>query len=452
MKRLFGILSVLVCVTPMIYAQAGGMVTLQSSDVDIPLNGVAAEGKVIDSGSCGKSVKYELYEDYTLRIYGNGAMDDYLAYNVWDKLQDQPDHAPWAIELYKKIKAVVIENGVTHIGENTFDNCTSLTKVTIPNSVKSIGKGAFHTCTALANITIPNSVISIGNWAFSECSGLTSITIPNSVKSIGYNAFGKCTALTNITIPNSVITIGDWAFECSGLTSITVSNSVTSIGEGAFNLCSGLTSITIPNSVTSIGEGAFAGCSGLTDITIPNSVTSIGYAAFAGCSELTDITIPNRLTNIEEGAFERSGLTSITIPNSVTSIGEYAFEGCAKMKYVKIAKNVTKIGGQAFPQNDDEDLVIEITSEIPANLMNTDAFGFLCTIYVPETALETYRNAKYWKDHADQIMPKNYTTGISSIGYQQSEKKTAIYDLQGHKVTEMQSKGIYIVNGKKIMK
>ena len=402
MKRLFGILSVLVCATPMIYAQAGGIATLQSSDVEIPLNSAATKGKVIDFGYCGENVEYELYDDYTLRIYGNGMMDDYRAYLSTDK------EVPWGIELQKKIKEVVIENGVTHIGGYSFKECASLTKVTIPNSVKSIGYSAFYRCTALANITISNSLTNIGPWAFADCPGLTSFNIPNSVTNIGESAFSGCSGLTSITIPNSV----------------------TSIGETVFFNCSGLTNITISNSVTSIERGVFADCSGLTSITIPTSVTSIGEGAFIRCS----------------------GLTSINIPNSVTSIGESAFDGCAKLKHVKIPKNVTEIGYGAFPQTGDENLVIEFTSGTPANLLNADALGFLCTIYVPESALETYRNAKYWKDHADQILPKEQTTGINLIGYKQSEKKSAIYDLQGNKVTEMQSKGIYIVNGKKVMK
>ena len=379
MKRLLGILSVLVCATSMSYAQADGIATLQSSDVDIPLNDVA-RGKVIDSGSCGKGVNYELYEDYTLRIYGNGAMDDYSTYSNTTKLL--PDQAPWGIELYKKIKEVVIENGVTHIGGRSFYECASLTKATIPSSIKSIGYDAFYSCTRLANITIPDGVTSIRNRAFMGCSGFTSITIPNSV---------------------------------------------TSIGEAAFWYCTGLTSVTIPNSVTSIGESVFYGCSRLTEVTIPNSVTSIADGAFAG-----------------------SGLTSITIPNSVTSIGEDAFNACAKLKYVKVPNSVTKIGSLAFSQTGDEDLVIEFTSETPPTLNDVESFGYLCTIYVPETALETYLNAKLWKDHADQILPKEQITGIGSIVSEQSGKNSAVYDLQGHRVKEMLPNGIYIVNGKKI--
>ena len=367
----------MLCATSMSYAQADGIVALQSSDVEIPWNGAAAKGKVIKSGSCGANVKYELYDDYTLRIYGNGEMD---SFDYWGDGVLHDTSVPWISEV-KKIKSVVIEDGVTHIGGDSFHNCYALTKVSIPNSVKSIGYTAFR-----------------------ECYALTKVTIPNSVNHIAEEAFYGCRSLAEVNIPNGI----------------------TSIGNYVFNGCA-LTELTIPSSVTSIGEGAFSFCP-FTEITIPSNVKSVGKYAFYNCS-----------------------LEKVNISNGVTSIGDYALL-CDKLKYVKIGENVTEIGDQAFPQYHDEDLVIEITSETPATLYNVESLGFLCTIYVPENALETYLNAKYWKDHADQILPKKHTTGISSIEREQSEKKTAIYDLQGHKVTEVQPHGIYIVNGKKVMK
>ena len=380
MKRLFGILTVMLCATSMSYAQADEIVTVKTSDIEVPLNGAAANGKVIKSGNCGANVKYELYDDYTLRIYGNGTMYNFL---VWADEEPHPTSVPWFKER-EKIGTVVIDNGVTHIGDNSFYFCSSLTKVTIPNSVTSIGEDAFSICTSLTKITIPNSVKSIGDCVFSNCYTLADVTISNSITSIGHSAFSNCSSLAHVTIPNGVASIGSYAFEYCPLTEIA-----------------------IPNSVMSIGEGAFRAC---------------------------------------------TPLTKITIPSSVTSIEDCAFEDCDNLKYIKIGKNVTKIGDRIVPQRGDDDLVIEITSETPAALSNVEAFGFLCTIYVPENALETYLNAKFWKDHADQILPKEQTTGISSIEREQSEKKTAIYDLQGHKVTEAQPHGIYIVNGKKVMK
>ena len=375
MKKLFGILSVMLCATSMNYAQADGIVALQSSDVEMTWNGAVNDRNVIKSGSCGENVKYELYDDYTLRIFGNGAMSTFGFGGGVDNIS-----APWISEM-EKIKSVVIEDGVTHIGAESFYNCHALTKVSIPNSVKSIGFAAFRECYALTKVTMPNRVNHIAEDAFYGCSSLAEVNIPNGITSIENYVFDGCA----------------------------------------------LTELTIPSSVKSIGNCAFAGCP-FTEITIPGHVESVGRYAFSDCHSLTNVNISN----------------------GVTSIGDNALS-CSDLEYVKIGKDVTEIGDKVFPQYHDEGLVIEFTSETPATLFSVESLGFLCTIYVPETALETYLNAPFWSDHADQILPKEQTTGISSIANEQSsEKKSAIYDLQGHRVKEMQPNGIYIVNGKKI--
>ena len=285
-------------------------------------------------------VTWELSEDGTLTISGTD-MPDYIG-----------NAAPWSSNK-SSIMKVVINDGVTNIGDKAFYDYPYLRSVNISNSVTSIGYLAFAR-SVVRSIAIPNSVTSIGNSAFSRCSGLTSVTIPNSVTSIGDSAFYGCSGLTSVTIPNSVTGIGKRSFmNCSGLTSVTIPNSVTSIGDYAFADCSSLTSVTIPNSVTSIGEEAFYDCSGLTSVTIPNSVTSIGGYAFYGTKwydnqpdgvvyagkllyaykgtmpSNSKIEIKEGTTQIVNGAFSGcSGLTSVTIPNSVTSIGESAFRYC----------------------------------------------------------------------------------------------------------------------------
>lgn len=130
---------------------------------------------------------------------------------------------------------VVIPEGVTVIGDYTFDGCSSLTSINIPDGVTSIGDYAFWNCTSLTSITIPDGVTSIGDEAFYSCSSLTSITIPNSVTSIGDSAFGFCGSLTSITIPNSVTSINNQAFwECTNLSSATIGSGVVTIGEDVF--------------------------------------------------------------------------------------------------------------------------------------------------------------------------------------------------------------------------
>jgi hypothetical protein len=257
--------------------------------------------------------------NYTLTISGNGAMGNHDAYHG--------DYAPW-FYFRSDIRNLVIQDGVTTIGESAFYNCSSLTgALTIPNSVTTIGNYAFYGCTGLTGaLTLPNSVTTIGKYAFYGCTGLTgALTIPNSVTTIDSSAFQGCSGLTGaLTIPNSVTTIGSYAFSsCSGLTgALTIPNSVTTIGADAFANCYRLTSVTIPNSVTTIGERAFSGCTGLTSVTIGNSVTTISGLAFSGCTGLTEVT-NYRTTpqSIGSSTFQYVILSNVTlrVPSSAVS-------------------------------------------------------------------------------------------------------------------------------------
>ena len=158
------------------------------------------------SGTTGDCT-WTLDDDGVLTISGNGAMEDYDAYE-----------SPWG----SGVTSVEIEFGVTNIGNYAFSDCTGLTSVTIPDSVTSIGNCAFEYCSGLTSVEIPNSVTSIGDESFWDCTGLTSITIPDSVTSIGYYAFYGCTGLISITIPDSVGYIGDGAlYNCSAELEVT---------------------------------------------------------------------------------------------------------------------------------------------------------------------------------------------------------------------------------------
>ena len=255
------------------------------------------------------NLTWKLYEDGTLNISGKGAMKNY----------DREGDNPSPVYNNLSVKKVVIEDGVTSIGDAAFYDCNNLTSITIPDSVTSIGNAAFSFCSSLTSITIPDGVTSIGNSAFSNCNILTSITIPNSVTSIGAYAFSYCSSLTSITIPNSVTSIGDAAFSyCINLTSITIPDGVTSIGDAAFSNCISLTSITIPDSVTSIGAYAFSNCWDLTSITIPDSVTSIGKSAFYKCSSLTAISLSCKSSLKKSDFGEQADLVSYTNQHTLT--------------------------------------------------------------------------------------------------------------------------------------
>ena len=246
--------------------------------------------------------------------------------------------------------------GLTAIGSNAFDCCTSLSSITIPNTVTSIGLCAFNACTGLKSVEIPNSVTSIGNSAFIACAGLTSLTIGNLVESIGYAAFAGCKGLTSLTIPNTVKSIGDLAFsQCAGLTSLTIGNSVKSIGNSAFSECTGLTSLTIGSSVESIGEYAFSGCVSLTEITsFANSAPQIGNTTFWGLNNIT-LTVP--YGSIDKYK-EAPGWNNFT-------------------KYQPMA--YTEIKG--YGESTDSDYWVFIASPLASSVLPTDVYGLVADPY-----------------------------------------------------------------------
>ncbi len=323
-------------------------------------------------------------ENGVLTISGTGNMKNF---------EHSPD-VPWS-EQRDSITRIVIEEGITGIGDTTFFRCENVTSVEIPSGVTVIGDYAFYSCRSLPGVTIPEGVTSIGANAFAFCDELTDVTIPSSVRSIGEAAFLPCDKLEGIhvdaanrsytsvdgvlftkdktvliqcpaglssyVIPEGVTGIGDYAFYNSRceLTSVTIPSGVKSIGNWAFESCEHLTSVTIPSGVTDIGKSAFRWCSELTVISIPASVKSIGVFAFAYCRNIgivveqgnkQYVSVDGVLFNKDQTELLQcpAGLSSYVIPEGVTTVRGGAFTNCILLKSVNIPASVTSIGEWAF--------------------------------------------------------------------------------------------------------
>ena len=211
-------------------------------------------GTVLPDGKTGR----------TLTIGGKGEMPRYT-------VTPKSDDRPWK-DYIETITTVVIDSGVTNIGNHAFNGCTNLTSVTIPSGVTQIGNFAFQNCKSLQSVTIPYGVTSIGGKAFYDCANLTSVTIPSGVTSIGSSAFQGCASLQSVTIPSSVTNIETCAFmNCKSLQSVTIPYGVTSIDGSAFQGCTSLQSVTIPSSVTRIDGNAIYSCGKLASVTVKTS-------------------------------------------------------------------------------------------------------------------------------------------------------------------------------------
>lgn len=334
-----------------------------------------------ESGKLGQNVTYTLDAEGTLMISGSGETYDY-----------SESDSPFSL---KTVKKIMINEGVTRLGDFVFSGCNSVADIEIPDSVTSLGEYAFGSWKSLESITLPQNLVSIGRHAFSGCDKLTSMKIPASVKQIGAGVFEDCFKLasieveennqkfasfngslytkdlteihtlplanTNITFSKNLKRIGAEAFRGHRWKSVEIPKGVVSIGDGAFEE-NDLTSIKIPNGVTSIGKDAFCWDTELSTIEIPDSVTRIGEGAFS-FTGVTSIRIPCSVKKIEKGTFEECGnLNLVEIPEGVTEIAEGAFYDCCKLKSIMIPKTVQKIGKAAVGyvyEGNDKDAVIQ---------------------------------------------------------------------------------------------
>ena len=243
---------------------------------------------------------------------------------------------------------------------------------------------------------VANGKLLIDNSKHAVVCALGNATIPEGITTIGSNAFCNRPELVNYTIPE-------------GVTTLTKTN----------------------GSESNIGNNTFSQCANLESIVIPEGIKVISSSAFTECPKLNSATIPSSVEKIEFNAFGNTGLTEITIP-----------------------ANVTYIASQAFSHNQNLTTVISYT-----RAGGSDVFDGVdkntCILYVPEGSVDAYKAAPVWKDFK-HILPIKTSTRI--YGIESDGELFDVYSLSGQKVKSKATSldglphGIYIINGKKVMK
>lgn len=307
------------------------------------------------------------------------------------------------------------------IGVSAFEDCADLTSLTIPGSVQIIDNWAFFGCKGLTgDLIIPEGVFYVGVQAFANCFGFTSTpSLPSTLETIDDGAFAACQYMTgNLIIPDNVTYIGERAFwNCRLIEGVTIPNTVTEIGAEAFYYCFALSGdLTIPGSVKTIGDMAFLACYSLTSLTLSEGVTDIGFQAFSDCYGLTNITIPSSVKTIEAAFTFWESLTDVTV----------SWETPPSIDGLRVFLN-TDIDGN------------------PIDVSNI-------TLHIPAGTLAAYQAAPVWQGF---ILVEDIPAGINSINKEDVIKKNAVYSINGQYLgTDLQAlpKGLYIVNGKKVMK
>lgn len=341
---------------------------------------------VKDSGSCGTNLTWTLYDNNELVISGTGEMFDGYYYG----------NAPW-YNYRAIIKSVVINEGVTSVGNSAFQNCTALSSVELPDSLEYIGSNAFEECISLTSFELPSGIKSIDYGVFNGCT-IESLYFKGSIndwlriESMNWG-FLECVdslyisgeLVENLVIPDGVKSIPNYAFKGYGkLKSVVIPASVTTIGDNAF-FSRNLVYAEFLGNAPNIGANAFYGGDGFTIYYHENTggwsspKWDIYYAACV--EEFSDYSVldeDNRnsqgiLFTLNESAKtavvgDGSGETNnsgyygaqrgaVVIPNTVTKdgaiyqvigIGSGAFKGNRHVTSVSIGSGVTSILPDAF--------------------------------------------------------------------------------------------------------
>lgn len=376
---------------------------------------------IAQSGTCGETATWELSDEGVLTISGSGAISDTGEHDM-----------PWK-DLRNDITSIVIDEGITRIGNWVFHSCTEAISVSLPSTLKEIGEQSFRSCSKITQVMLPSGLESIGGGAFYYCYSLTSLTIPGGVENFT-DAFGS-SGLRTLVLEEGIDSVDDYAFNgCRHLKNVTLPSTVKRIGKYAFSNCSSLANLDIPADVTELGEAALSytalsefefpegvnsvepyvlSGTDITSIVIPQGVTTIGQNAFYGCENLATVTFPSTLTRIEGGAFSYTALTSLHLPDGVEFIGHSAFRECNVLETVTMTDSVTTMDDNAF---DHCDILRSVTLSDQIETIGLQTFSQckkLETIHLP-ASLKTIGNDAF--QYCESLRSLTLPDGTESIG------------------------------------
>lgn len=264
----------------------------------MPVEVLVPTARAATSGTCGDNLIWT-FENDTLTISLKGSETEN---NGMGRMEDyRYQEAPW----YKlRVENLVLEEGITYIGDYAFYGLYNVEYVDIPSGVTEIGDHAFEDM-GLESVTIPGTVETFGDYVFSCNFDLKHATLSEGITRVPSHAFWCCYAMTDVDLPASLTRIEDYAFSFTELSDVDIPSGVRYIGSNAFEYCAGLTSVTLTGDVQ-LCAGAFSNCTSLTNVCfigVPGEsnlwTKSIAINNwFRNCTSLTTLSLPTTMTSL----------------------------------------------------------------------------------------------------------------------------------------------------------
>lgn len=280
-----------------------------------------------------------------------------------------------------------------------------------------------------------------------------------TVTELGYGClWGQNVHYKHIVIPETVTTIRGGMTGTTQVYTLNIPASVTYIGPDVAKAC--LFTVDPANPVYDSRNDCGAIIHTATNTlvrlgisqTIPEGVEAIGNWAAEGHdgdgSFWPALKFPASVKQIGKGAFVNSRVRDVVIPSFMTDIPEHLFER-STAEYVELHENVKSIGTQAFSCQDLKAVVAR--SETPPELGEYVFWHSNFTLYVPDDAVATYKSTPGWGEIKEIKGLSEFPTEIGTAEADDAEEAPAIYTLSGVRLSAPPAKGLYIVNGKKVL-
>ena len=345
---------------------------------------------------------------------------------------------------------------LTAIGEHALCDCSSIETLQLPATVTKIGADAFSGMSSLKQPNLPQGVTSIGHLAFKNCTSLETIELPEALTSTGVSPFWGCTSLREVTLPAKLTGVEEkYMFDnCPALEKILVNTANTKYKSNDGVLC-----MRTQNMIVAYP----AALSHTVHPTLPNASQPVAAGALIGCEMDETVLVPSLVTKLPREALAKTtGMKTFNSAESNASlktIGEHAFHSSRDLACLAFSSRLTEVEKAAFQCAPIADIYLYSTNVPPMDYSTFDESTLASAmLHVPTGRTTTYKSSATWGRFANinddgvtdienlQMVNDEWSAQPWSLDTSRNGK---CYDLSGRRVTNP-TKGIYIVNGKKM--
>lgn len=319
---------------------------------------------------------------------------------------------------------------------------------TVPDGVERLNTTAFRGCNQLTKITLPSSIQEIG-----ECPvAIDPITAEwNWSYSSGYGAFYWCTKLTELQLPDVEYLEGNLLRHCWALESLVIPSTVKWIASNALSLLGGLKTIDWNDCNLEAIQGGAASFTSMINGYV-DRLPEV-YSSYAGPNYI--LSLPFHVKRIETNAFVNClAPESLVLSPDLEYLGirfvQFYHENSKATTSERLAPVKAIYNYRTEPLDVEEGVFgfDEVRVGRKTELRFPQTWADNCVLYVPVGSVDAYKAHNIWGRFKN--IQEFDATNIQLIG-KSSNTRARVYDVMGRSVNEIPQKGLYIINGKKVV-